>query len=119
MKVPLRRLLAAGTSLALVAGVASIVAASPAAASQASDPGPANKLPSAVPSAITPAVNDGRVFAIAQNGSKMIIGGSFTSVGGVSHQSVAVFDKTTGALTASFAPTVNGDVNAVLPGPTS
>ena len=32
---------------------------------------------------------------------------------------MAVFDKTTGALSSAFAPTVNGDVNAVLPGPTT
>jgi hypothetical protein len=99
----------------------SLVALNPpgAVAAQPSDPGPANQLPNAVPSAITPAVNDGRVFAIAENGTNMIIGGSFTQVAGHSHQHVAVFDKTTGALSASFAPTVNGNVNAVLPGPTT
>ena len=59
------------------------------------------------------------MFAIAENGSNMIIGGSFTQVGGQSHQRVAVFDKSTGALSSSFAPTVNGSVNAVLPGPTT
>ena len=88
-------------------------------AAQPSDPGPANQLPNAVPSAITPSVNDGRVYAIAENGSNMIIGGSFTQVGGQSHQRVAVFNKTNGALSSTFAPTVNGDVNAVLPGPTT
>ena len=40
-------------------------------------------------------------------------------MGGVSHTSVATFDKTTGALTTTFAPSVNGDVNAVVPGPTT
>lgn len=119
MIVPLRPLLAAGTSLTLIGSVLTVIAAIPAVASQPSDPGPPNKLPSSVPSAITPAVNDGRVFAIAQNGSKMIIGGSFTQVGGSSHTSVAAFDKTTGALSSTFAPSVNGDVNAVLPGPTT
>ena len=53
MKIPLRRVVAAGTSLALVVAGASLLAAAPASASQQSDPGPANKLPSAVPSAIT------------------------------------------------------------------
>jgi hypothetical protein len=107
--------MAVATCVAAVAALASPGAQ----AAQPSDPGPRNQLPNAVPSAITPQVNDGRVFAIAENGSTMIIGGSFTQVGGQSHQSVAVFDKTTGALSASFAPTVNGDVNAVIPGPTS
>jgi PKD repeat protein len=118
MKVKLRPLLAGIASATVVVSTASIVASQQASASQTSDPGSANLLPNSVPSAITPAVNDGRVFAIAQNGSKMIIGGSFTQVGGQSHTSLAVFDKTTGALSASFAPSVNGDVNAVLPGPT-
>jgi Domain of unknown function (DUF5122) beta-propeller len=104
--------------LTCVAAAAALAPAN-AQAAQPSDPGPRNQLPNAVPSAVTPQVNDGRVFAIAENGSNMIIGGSFTQVGGQSHQSVAVFDKTTGALSASFAPSVNGDVNAVLPGPTS
>ena len=106
--------------MSLVTALAGVALTLPSAhAAQPSDPGPRNQLPNAVPSAITPPVNDGRVFAIAENGPNMIIGGSFTQVGGQSHQSVAVFDKTTGALSASFAPTVNGDVNAVLPGPTT
>lgn len=95
-----------------------MAAAAPASAAQASAPAPARTLPSAVPSAITPAVNDGRVFGIAQNGNVMIIGGTFTQVGGLPRAHVAAFDKTTGAL-SSFAPNVNGNVNAVLPGPTS
>jgi PKD repeat protein len=113
------RPLAGATSLLMIAAGAVVVTATVAVASQLSDPGPVNQLPNPVPSAVTPAVNDGRVFAIAQNGSKMIMGGSFTSVGGVAHTSVAAFDKTTGALSSAFSPTVNGDVNSVLPGPTA
>ena len=118
MNTNLKRFMAAGTTLALTAGAAVTLSVAPAVAAQSSDPGSSTQLPSAVPSAITPAVNDGRVFGIAENGTNMIIGGSFTQVGGQSHTSVAVFNKTTGALSASFAPTVNGDVNTVLPGPT-
>jgi PKD repeat protein len=103
--------------VALVLSMLAFVPALSASAAQPSDPGPANALPSAVPSASTPNVDDGRVFAIGQVGNNMIIGGSFTSVAGVSHQRVAEFNKTTGALISGFAPTVNGDVNAVIPGP--
>jgi PKD repeat protein len=119
MKIRLRRLVAGSASVAMVAAGLTLLVAAPASASQLNDPGPADTLPTSVPSAITPAVNDGRVFGIAENGTNMIIGGSFTQVGGQSHTSVAVFNKTTGALSSSFAPTVNGDVNAVLPGPTT
>jgi PKD repeat protein len=87
-------------------------------ASQTSDPGPANTVVSAVPSAITPKVNDGKVYNIAQVGNTMIIGGSFTQVNSLSRTHLAAFDKTTGAL-SSFAPNIDGDVNSVLPGPTS
>ncbi|KRF13769.1 hypothetical protein ASG90_13090 [Nocardioides sp. Soil797] len=91
--------------------------ASPADASQSSTPGPDHTLPNAVPSSITPAVNDGRVFGIAEVGDKMVIGGSFTSVGGQTRNHIAAFNTATGALSGSFAPSVNGDVNAVVPGP--
>lgn len=104
-------------AIALVVALAMLVSpGSPAVASQPSSPGPAATLPSAVPSAVTPAVDDGRVFGIAQVGSTMVIGGSFTRVGGQVRNRVAAFDVQSGALT-SFAPNINGDVNAVVPGP--
>jgi hypothetical protein len=85
-------------------------------AAQGSTPGPPNTLPSAVPAVATPNVNDGRVFGIAQVGTTMIIGGTFTQVAGQPRGYVAAFNKTTGVLT-SFAPALNGYVNQVLPGP--
>ena len=114
----LRGPLAATVSAVLALALAAVVNISPASAAQSSTGGPANMLPSAVPSTITPAVNDGKVYATAQVGNTMIIGGSFTQVGGNSHQHLAIFNATTGALSA-FAPTFNNDVNAVLPGPTA
>ena len=65
MNTNLKRFMAAGTTLALTAGAAVALGAAPAVAAQSSDPGSSAQLPSAVPSAITPAVNDGRVFGIA------------------------------------------------------
>lgn len=89
----------------------------PATASQESTPGPASTLPSAVPGRNTPNVDNGRVFAIAQVGDAMVIGGTFTSVDGVPRSRVAAFDRTTGDLLPAFAPDVNGEVEAVVPGP--
>jgi PKD repeat protein len=117
MKRRARNTFRAAVCALLTLATAAVVSAAPATAAQPSDPGPA-ALPSAVPSAITPAVNDGRVFAIAQTGNTMVIGGTFSSVGGQTRNRVAAFNKSTGAL-ASFAPNVNGDVNAVIPGPTA
>src|ERR1700689_5237313 len=79
----------------------------------------------AAPATYTPDVNDGTVFSIGQSGSTVVIGGSFTSVS--PHGSTTTFEDTdiaaftagTGALVTSFAPTVNGQVNTIIAGPTS
>jgi PKD repeat protein len=119
MKTRLRSVLAMLATLVMMASTAVVLTASVTAmAAQPSDPGPST-LPSAIPAATTPNVDDGRVFAIAQTGNTMVIGGSFTSVAGAARQRVAAFNKTSGALVTGFAPTVNGDVNAVIPGPTA
>jgi PKD repeat protein len=118
MKRNFRRTLAASVGAGLALAAAVVVNSPHATASQSSSPGPANQLPSAVPSAITPAVNNGSVQGIAQVGTTMVIGGDFTQVGGLTRTSVAAFNKTTGAL-SSFAPNVDGVVKAVLPGPTA
>ena len=104
-------------ALAIATLALTTATATPAFASQPSSAGPPSTLPNAVPSASTPAVDNGRVFGIAQVGNTMVIGGSFTSVGGQTRNRVAAFNTSTGALSATFAPSVNGDVNAVLPGP--
>jgi PKD repeat protein len=111
-----KRIIALLASLTLTVIGLALVAPPPAEAAQGSTPGPPNTLPSAVPSASTPNVNDGRVFGIAQVGSTMVIGGTFTQVAGQARGYVAAFNKTTGVLT-SFAPTLNNYVNQVIPGP--
>ena len=73
-------------------------------AHQPPKPGPANTLPSAVPAKNTPSVDNGETDSIAQNGNTMIIGGTFTSVNSQTRNHVAAFDRTTGALSTSFAP---------------
>src|SRR4051812_19200133 len=87
-------------------------------AHQPSVPAPsAGALPSAVPSAVTPQVDNGAVWTTAQVGNTMVIGGTFTSIGGVSHPNIAAFNATTGAMSTTFLPSINGQVYSVLPGP--
>jgi PKD repeat protein len=119
MKARFRLLL----SLLLPAAMAAmlLIAVSPpdkAAASQPPDPGPSKStMVNDVPSTITPQVDNGDVQSIAQVGNMIIIGGNFTSVSGQTYNHVAAFNATTGAVSTSFRPSVNGIVNAVAPGP--
>ncbi len=84
---------------------------------------PHDRVVNPAPAASTPWANDGRVFAIVQVGNTVIAGGSFTSVSGpggsptLSRNRIMAFNATTGAILSTFNPTLNGDVNALLPGP--
>jgi len=62
-----------------------------------------------------PAVN-GQVTAVAAspNGSRIYVGGDFTSINGQSRGHIAAFDSATGALVAQFRPSVNGPVHAIV-----
>jgi len=108
---------------AVLAGAVVAALAFPAALATAAGPGH-TVIPNAVPSAATPAVNDGQVNAVTQVGSTMVAGGTFSSVtppGGSaqSRSAVVSFDAATGALRSGFHPTLNGTVQDVLPGPTA
>ena len=61
-----------------------------------------------------PNVN-GVVYAILVNGNNVYIGGSFTTVGGVTHKNLAEVNNTTGALVTAFANTTrpNNTVRAL------
>ena len=113
----LRRVVAA-LAVAAVSAVATPAVSTPSAsATQRSATAPsAGAIPSAVPSAATPSVDDGDVRGIARVGGKTVIVGHFTSVDGTTRDHVAAFDPATGTLT-SFAPTVDGEVRTVVPGP--
>ena len=74
-------------------------------------------MPSAVPSAITPQVDDGGVWSVAQVGNTLVMGGTFTSIGGVSHPYIAAFNATTGVVSTTFKASADGQVYSVLPGP--
>lgn len=105
----------------LVAGLAAALSFVVVAPAVAAGPGH-TVIPSAAPSAATPAINNGQVNAIVQVGSTMVVGGTFSSVTppGGSAQSrsyLVLFDATTGALRSNVS--VNGVVQDVMAGPTA
>lgn len=55
----------------------------------------------------------GLAVAASPDGSRVYVGGDFTSVDGQSRGHVAAFDGATGALVASFAPNVSSEVRAL------
>ncbi len=74
---------------------------------------------SANPSNNTPNVNQGAVTSIAKVGNTMVAVGKFTTVnapGGptINRTNIFAFDATTGAISNSFVPQVNGAVTKVL-----
>ena len=104
----------------VLSGLALVAAGAPAQA--AATPGH-SQIVSPTPASFTPGVDNGQVNGIAQVGSTMVIGGTFSSVtpqtgGSTPRSRAASFDASTGALRA-FNPQLNGDVNDVLAGPTS
>ena len=111
------RIVTGGLS-AVALSFAVLVAPTAAAVQQPAPPPSASAMVSAVPAAYTPAVDDGDVRAIAKVGDTMVIGGNFTSVAGQPRSRLAAFSATTGALSPLTLP-VNGEVSAVVPGPTA
>ncbi len=131
-RVPVIGLLAAGLLLGPLSGAASVIspaAANPAGPVAGATPSVAQAaaaplvLPSAVPSGATPSVLDGRVSAIAQVGSVIVIGGTFTSVADpgddaepVARNYIAAYRADTGALVRRFHPRLDDDVRALAAG---
>ncbi len=79
---------------------------------------------SAVPANFTPNIGNGAVEAIVQVGSRIVVGGSFTSVTptagagkgkAVTRNRLFAFNATTGALDTGFVPSVNGEVDSIVP----
>jgi len=114
-----RRLLtsALGALLALAVVSTAVVPAATAAGTTQSS------VASAVPSSQTPHAVDGRVFAITQVGGTVVMGGSFTQVMPADRSAtwdmpyLVAFDAATGAVQRSFLPGLDGEVEALLPGP--
>ena len=80
---------------------------------------------SAVPSASSPNITNGVVYAINQVGSQIVVGGSFTTVQNhgstttLTRNRVLAFDAGTGAVSTAFAPTFDSTVEAIAAGPTA
>jgi hypothetical protein len=80
---------------------------------------------SSVTSSNTPNIMDGTVFAIHDAGSKVIAGGSFTQVrnrnksADIDRNKLLAFNKETGEVDTAFAPVIDGDVLAIVAGPTA
>ena len=116
-----RRIVPLTIGIVLLAGLASLSTAE-----GTSSPGVGhNSVVSAVPRADTPQVSDGAVVSFAKVGSTIVAGGSFTRVQNYAQTQtytrnrIMAFNEATGAISTTFAPSFNGDVYAVLPGPTT
>lgn len=77
-----------------------------------------------VPAKFTPNIGNGATEAIVQVGSRLVVGGSFTTVTptagagagtAVTRQFLFAFNATTGALDTGFVPSVNGEVDSIVP----
>jgi len=56
----------------------------------------------------------GLVVTASPDGSRVYVGGDFTTVDGVARSHIAAFDTATGALDTSFHPSVSGQVRAIV-----
>ncbi len=80
---------------------------------------------SAVPSAATPWVDNGAVTTVATVGSLVFLGGSFSQIenagggGQITQTGIVAYDSATGVIDTAFAPSLDGAVNKILPGPTA
>ncbi|MDQ6696761.1 MAG: malectin [Actinomycetota bacterium] len=102
-----------------------LIAAIGAAPAGANGGTPQNGVVSAVPSAGFPNITSGAVEAIAQVGTRIVVGGTFTTVTApgstavLTRKYLLAFNATTGAIDTGFLPAVDGEVDAITAGPTS
>ncbi|WP_336921902.1 PKD domain-containing protein [Aquipuribacter sp. SD81] len=109
------------STLAVVALVAVLLQAVQPASAQTV---PHDRLVAAVPTTATPHVLDGEVWAVAEVGSRIVLGGSFTQARNASGNTAVVtrnrilaFDKQTGQIDPSFAPSFNATVRTLVAAP--
>ncbi len=82
---------------------------------------PQDRLVSQIPVSWTPSAVDGSVQSIVQIGNTIVMGGDFTQVEAagsttpVSRPNILAFNATTGALSTTFLPQIDGMVEALLP----
>ena len=120
--------------LSCLAAVATVVPATLVSGAVASAPARAAAAPtqlaatqsqvvSSVPSKTTPNIDGGVVYSLAQDGTWIVAGGSFTSATppgsttAVTTTGIVAFDQSNGAIDTGFKPSLNGTVNAVIAGP--
>ncbi|MGH3471278.1 MAG: PKD domain-containing protein [Nocardioidaceae bacterium] len=78
---------------------------------------------SARPASFTPNVLDGRVNALARVGQTIVVGGTFTQVQAAGSTTTLVrnyifaFDKDTGAISTTFVPQLDNEVESIAAGP--
>ena len=103
---------------AVASGAAASVTAAPAAAVA---PPAQDRMPGDVPSKSTPGILDGQVYKVAQVGNTMVAGGTFTQVADpmngtpYTRQNLVAFDATTGLVSQTFNPTVDGQSSSCRP----
>ena len=105
--------------IATALGVAGLVLApsGPALAVQT----PQDRLVSPIPVSWTPSAVDGSVQSIVQIGNTIVMGGDFTQVEAagsttpVSRPNILAFNATTGALSTTFLPQLDGDGRGAPP----
>ncbi|GAA1522659.1 PKD domain-containing protein [Nocardioides humi] len=106
----------------LIAVVAALLAVTPGGPPAAAHPAHQRLIPSAVP-ATTPNIIDGRTYAIAEVGSKVFVGGTFTVTknsgtgGEIPTPYLLRYDRGTGLVDTAFAPALDGSVTAIAPTP--
>lgn len=109
------------TCVALVAGALAITPLATATAVQVAHSTAVN----VVPAANTPGLSNGRVEEITQVGTKIFLGGTFTTATNpgsgtaITRNRILAFNATTGVVDTGFAPNFNNTVLALLPGPTA
>jgi hypothetical protein len=109
------RVVVAAAALVTAAGVLSALP-QPASAGQAQA-----HLVSDDPANFTPHVLDGEVYAVAQAGNKIILGGTFTQARNngsntvLTRNRILAFNSTTGVIDTAFVPNANSTVRTIIP----
>ena len=90
---------------------------------QAQDGHAQSQVVSAVPAAYTPNIANGHVNAINQVGTRIVVGGTFTTMSNAGSSAVVrqpylfAFDAATGVLDTGFRPVLNAAAQSIEPGP--
>lgn len=116
-----RRLLGVSVAVAVSLGLLVAPASTPPASAQVQSH---DRLVSPQPTTTTPHVLDGEVWAVAEVGNRIVLGGSFTQARNASGNTATVtrnrilaFDKATGQIDTAFAPSFNATVRTLVAAP--